>query len=192
MLNLFVPIYPLVIEGIIIGDRGLTVSRLDLWFANQVLGGYNRDGYASFLLTSYAISAGIGIVIAYLSLGPIFKRLLTKNEVTFGDRELAGRLVDDWFLGILLIELIFDPILAWLVGYRGPAPMMGPFSLISLYVLVGFLTGGTIVKSILPLIVHLKIRRENLRIKSEFLDGATKSGKSRRLVRWVLQKKQPC
>ena len=167
ILNLFFPFNQLIVEGIIIGDRGLTVHLIDIWIATQFMGGYNRDNYASFLLAAYALAAIVGAVIGFLSVGMIFRKVLRSEQFSVGTVPFILRLLGDIVLSGFAIMIAFDPVLASITHYPGSVDTSTANSLLSAYVLTGLFTGNSLFKITFPIRVFLKSRREHLALKLE-------------------------
>lgn len=189
VLNFLVVVYPLIIEGIIIGDPPV-VNSLDQWFAKSIFGNFSDFPYnlfIPFLLGLYLISFLVGFLIPVFLLRPIFSQLLRNHEVTFSERRLFLRAAMDFIVIIFVTWFAFDRIVAYLIQYPLPLSILSS-SFMFFYVITGFFTGNTVGKSAFPLRVYRLCRRENLRLSvfKVLASDASESSMEPSLTKWVL------
>ncbi len=190
LMNLIFLFYPLVVEGIIIGDRGIPVRELDLWVAYRYLGVFNRDVYVSFLLGFYSLSFLSGFLVAYALLGRMVRGLMANREIVVRERGLGFRLVADLVLPAYLVYFFFDRVFGYLLQDPRPVVTLGSGSMISIYILAGFWTGNALFKALITLRVFLKSRKEALRLRLASYQASVEGGKKGpRMVRWSFEKR---
>ncbi len=143
-----------------------------------------HSGSATPLLAFYIASLLVGLVTSWGLLSPIFRKLHKTKEVTVTMRRLGVGMLLDLFLGMVLIRLLVEPIVAYTSFFSGNLYITS--SSISFYIFAGFMTGCIVMKTLLPFNVFLTTRRQHLTLLSEGLaDSKSKRGLILR-CRWVL------
>lgn len=187
--NLIILVYPLVIEGMVLGAP-LPVSEFDRWIFDNVLGGFTYDKYVWVLLGFFSISFVGGVSTAWMLLWPIFGKLIQNYEVVIQEKEMGLRAVSDSLFFTVIIFFIFDRAVAFLVQYPKPFPSITFISFISGYLLAGFITGNGVTKFLFYVKVHFKCKRQNLKLLSLY-GQINKKGQTKqsRLILWTLASK---
>lgn len=195
VLNLLLVVIPLVYEGMIIGAPPIMISGLDQWAAHVLLGIPLSEAlsayapYISFLIQIYLLSFLLGFLIAVRLLWPTFRELLRTHEVISSEKRLAAKVLLDIIIFLWFSWLALTRILAYIMQYPWELIGVTPFSLLTGYIITGFITGGCIGKSIFPLWVYFTCRKHGLMLISicvEQPDSRIKAWHRDRIVKWAL------
>lgn len=187
--DLLLLVYPLVIEGLVIGDV-LPNSAFDLWIFDNVLGGFTYDRYAWGLLGFFALGCLGGGFTAWLFVWPPVRRLIKTHEVLIPEKEMGLRVVADVLVFTVIFRFLFDRAVAFFVRYPDPFPSITFVSFVSGCLLAGFITGNGLAKFLFYVRIRLQCMRRNLKLVSVYRP-ANRNGptKQKQLIRWALERK---
>lgn len=189
LFDLLFLVYPLVIEGLVIGDQ-LPVSAFDLWIFDNVFGGFTYDRYAWGLLGFFSLGCIGGGFTAWMLVWPSFRQLLKNHEVLIPEKELGLRVVADIIVFTVIFRFLFDRAVAFCVRYPDPFPSITFVSFVSGCLLAGFITGNGLAKFLFFIRIRLQCTRRNLKLIAVHIP-ARRNGEEnqKRLIRWALERK---
>jgi len=130
------------------------------------------------------------LLLAVASLGGFFRQILEEHEAVLTPPQFVIRLTVDAVLPVMLVFFLFDQIAAYILSDHAPLISFNSNSLLSIYVLTGFMTGVALLAVSFPLRVYRKSRREKLTLWAETLTGESADGRRlRSRIRWVFEKR---
>lgn len=187
--DLLFVVYPLVIEGLIIGAP-LPNSAFDMWLFDNIFGGFTYTHYAWGLLGFFALGCLGGGCTAWLFVWPPFRQLIQTHELLIPERKLGLRVVADILVFSFVIYFLFDRAVALLVRYPDPFPSITFVSFVSTFLLAGFITGNGLAKFLFYVRIRLQCMRRQLKLVSVYRPANTNDpANQKQLIRWTLERK---